>query len=837
MRIVNCLVNHLHNPLGFAMEAPVFSYQVEDAAGKRQAAARIRVTADEQGRRILADTGFSALNSLGERVPMQLSPCTRYWWRVTVRTDAGEEATSDAHWFETGMRERPWQGRWISCAAGERRHPVFRKRFAAGDGLLEARLYICGLGLYEASINGEAVTQERLTPGLNDYASWVQVQTYDVTERIRAQNEIAVLMGRGWYLGRFSTDHGRYDPSYHGTRWKLLAELHLRYSDGREEVVGTDGSWHATRSNIIFSDIYDGEQVDDTLPEWPEEPVELLDEALCTEDRLSVPVLPHEEIRPVALLNTPSGEQVFDLGQNFAGSFRLTVHEPRGTVIRVQTGEVLQQGSFYRENLRGAKSEYVYVSDGNAHVLSPRFTYYGYRYAKVEGVRHLTQDDFVGVAMYSDVRPVGSLVTGNDKLNRLLSNIRWGQKSNFVDVPTDCPQRDERMGWTGDTQVFAPTACFQTDACAFYLKYLHDMHKEQKKRGGCVPDTIPAFHMGGGCCVWGDAATIIPWTLYLFYGDPSILRAALPGMRAWVDYIASVDASTHHWREVYHYGDWLALDHPSGRSDEVHGGTDEGFIADAYYFSSTCLVAKAAAVLGDDATAQAYQRRAERILDELRREYFTPSGRCAVDTQTAQVLTLYFGLSEHPEKAHGELMRLLHQRGDKLCTGFVGTPLLCRVLSQQGEDRMAYHLLYNEEYPGWMYEINLGATTVWERWNSLCADGSVSSTGMNSLNHYAYGAIGEWIWRTVAGINPCEEQPGFKRAILRPVPDRNTKRCEAVYHSPAGCYRISWSLEETGLCRLHVEIPFDCTASLTLPGSGDAVELCTGRYDFDCMAL
>ncbi len=245
------------------------------------------------------------------------------------------------------------------------------------------------------------------------------------------------------------------------------------------------------------------------------------------------------------------------------------------------------------------------------------------------------------------------------------------------------------------------------------------------------------------------------------------------------------------------------------------------------------MVAKAAAVLGDNETAAAYQKRAEKILSDLQQEYFTPTGRCAVDTQTAQILALYFGLTDYPERAHRELMRLLHLRGDKLSTGFVGTPLLCRVLSQVGEDKMAYHLLHNEEYPGWLYEVNLGATTIWERWNSLSPDGSVSSTGMNSFNHYAYGAIGEWMWRTMAGINPCEEQPGFKRVVLRPVPDTATKHVTAEYHSPAGCYRVAWCMEEAGICRFHIEIPFDCTASLLLLGE-KPMELECGCYDFAC---
>lgn len=300
MKITNCLMNHLENPLGFAMDAPVFSYQVEDAAGKHQAAARIRISADAQGQQVLADTGFAPLNSLGERIALPLRPCTRYWWTAAVRTDAGEEAASEPHWFETGKREQAWQGQWISCAPEEKRHPIFHKTFAADGEIRQARLYICGLGLYEASINGQAVTQAKLTPGLQDYASWVQVQTYDVTKLLQAENEISVLMGRGWYLGRFTVDQGKVDVPYHGTRWKLIAELQLRYADGREEVIGTDDSWQVTRSNIVFSDIYDGEQVDDTLPDLPEENAVLLHEALPLEDQRSIPVLPQEEMtRPL----------------------------------------------------------------------------------------------------------------------------------------------------------------------------------------------------------------------------------------------------------------------------------------------------------------------------------------------------------------------------------------------------------------------------------------------------------------------------------------------------------------------------------------------------------
>ena len=834
MQIINCRTNHLLLPMGFAMEAPVFSYVVEGALGKKQTEARIRVTADVEGKQVLADTGFGSLNSLGQEVPMALSPCTRYFWTVTVRTDAGEEATSAVNWFETGKREQPWRGRWISCGAEEARHPVFHKRFALGKQIERARLYICGLGLYEASINGQRVGQEKLTPFCNDYTTWIQYQTYDVTELLGQENELSVLLGQGWYLGRFTVRNGTFDPAYHGTRYKLMAELQVRFADGTETVVGTDDSWTVTRSTIYFSDIYDGEQRDDTLAELPPEQAVLLDEKLPLEDRRSIPLLAHEELSAVELIHTPAGETVFDIGQNIAGIFRLRVHEPKGTKIHIQTGEVLQQGNFYRENLRTAKSEYIYISDGQEHVLEPKFTYYGYRYAKVEGAHDLRQEDFTGVAYYSDVRPVATFKTGDEKLNQLMRNISWGQKGNFVDLPTDCPQRDERLGWTADTQVFVPTASFLTDSCAFYQKYLYDMRKEQSHNEGCVPEVIPAFFVKATCSVWGDAATIIPWAMYQFYGDVTILRDSLQSMKAWVDYIERLDGDNHHWREVFHYGDWLALDHPSGRVDEVKGGTEEGLIADAYYLNSVRLVVKSARILGETELAQTYEQKAERILSEIRKEYYTPNGRCAINTQTAQILSAYFDLSTDPERAHRTLVSLLHLNNNKLRTGFVGTPLLCRVLSSFGEDKLAYELIHNEEYPGWLYEINLGATTVWERWNSLNPDGTISSSDMNSFNHYAYGAIGEWMWRTMAGLNPCVEQPGFKRAVLRPVVDGKTGWLEAEYASVSGVYRVAWKVLDQRHVQLKVEIPFDCTASLELPycKGAEKLELTPGSYEY-----
>ena len=839
MKIVNCRVNHVVNPMGYQMDTPVFSFTAAEAKGKKQEAARILVSSDPEGQQILADTGMSKeVDSLAARVPVKLAPRTRYYWTAAVRSDAGEEAVSGVNWFETGKMGEPWIGKWITCRKDETRHPIFGKTFRLSGGHMEsARLYICGLGLYSACLNGKPVTKERLTPYSNDYNTWIQYQTYDVTDLMREENRIDVMLGNGWYKGRFGFTSHAGEGGFYGDAFLLIAELRIRYADGSEECVATDESWSVSRGPITFSNIYDGEHRDDTLgviPDGYAEAAEAPKGALT--ERLSLPVTVHEEIHPAELIHTPAGETVYDLGQNIAGIFRLHVNEPKGTVIHVQVGEVLQEGNFYRDNLRTALAEYYYTSDGIEKDIVPLFTFYGYRYAKVEGLTAPKLSDFTGLALYSDITPAGTLTTGLEKINRLLSNIAWGQKGNFLDVPTDCPQRDERMGWTADTQVFVPTASYLTDSYAFYRKYLHDMRMEQQQTDGMIPNVIPSAGMTDSCSsVWGDAATIIPWFLWTYYGDPAILEECFDLMKDWTDWITRYDGETKEWGKHFHFGDWLALDNPAGGVDQVMGGTEEAFIAYVYYYNSAKLVEKAAHVLGKKEEEEQYHALAERVLAYLKDEYYTPNGRCAVNTQTGNVLTIWYHLTQNPEKALEQLLKLLKAKKNKLQTGFVGTPMLSRALSLMGQDQIAYQILKNEEFPGWLYEINLGATTVWERWNSMNPDGSVSSTGMNSFNHYAYGSIGEWMWQTIAGISPCEEQPGFRKAIIRPVPDYGMKKASAEYRSPAGTYRTAWEVKSLNEVYVKVEVPFNCTAVLELayaPENESVRELDAGVWEF-----
>jgi len=799
MKITNTRVNHIVNPMGYRIEAPVFTYVVEEANGKKQTAARIRVAADAAMTQILADTGVGNLNSLGTKLPMQLSPRTRYYWTVEAESDAGEKAVSEVSYFETAKMEEPWAGKWIGADKTKERHPIFGKAFAlpgiaAGKEIASARLYISGLGLYNAKINGQEVTKEKLTPYCTDYSEWVQYQTYDVAPLLAADNTVSVMVGRGWYSGRFGFSAMVGDGGFFGDEFMIIAELHVVYADGSEDLIATDDSWTVTRSNYTFSNLYDGEHRDDTLAPTEIEAVYYTAPKGELTARMSIPVYAQEELPAQELIHTPAGEKVFDLGQNMAGGFRLWVDVPAGTRVHIQTGEILVDGNFYNENLRTALSEYFYISDGTPKYLEPMFTFFGYRFAKVEGIDNLKKEDFTGIPWYSDFNLIGELTTGDAKLNKLLCNIAWGQKGNFIDVPTDCPQRDERMGWTADTQVFVPTACFMTDSTAFYRKFLYDLRQEQKTRNGCVPDVVPSCGVEGGCSVWGDAATIIPWTLYLYTGDKSILEESLDSMAAWVDYITNLDGDTHHWREVFHYGDWLALDSIYQNIDSVKGGTEWGYIADVYYMHSAEMTAQAAELVGNEAYVTKYSALAARIRQDIEDEFFTKNGRCAINTQTAYILALRHHLTSDPAKIVKHLVENVRQHGYKLATGFTGTPFLTQELSKAGENKLAFKLLHNEEYPGWLYEVNLGATTVWERWNSLSPDGTVSSTGMNSFNHYAYGSIAEWMWKTIGGINPDAAQPGFKRAVLRPTPDRKIGSASAVYHSAAGTYRTEWKV-------------------------------------------
>lgn len=838
MKIFSLKCNHMTNPIGFKMDSLVFQFKTE---GGIPASCRLIIALEPAMSDPIYDSGERTdMDPLGFKVELALAPRTRYFYQVLAKTEEGDAAASDVSFFETGKMDEAWQAKFICAPEADSeeeaaRLPVFTREIPVKDGLETASLYITATGVYEAYIGEERVGDEFMTPYCNNYNSWLQVQTYDVTELLEESNVLSIGVGDGWFKGRFGFDlmnpHG-----YFGNDLSVIAELHLMYENGEEEVIGTDESWKVQRSHMTFSNIYDGEVVDDTLGEIEEKNAIIFEEyenrfKPVLSDRLSMPVHIIECRQPKELIITNKGEQVLDIGQNMTGSFELKVHVPAGEKVYLQFGEILQEGNFFRDNLRSAKAEYTYISNGEETILRPRFTFYGYRYVKVEGIKDLCKDDFTALVLHSDLDMIGKMTTGNAMINQLLSNVIWGQKGNFLDVPTDCPQRDERMGWTGDAEVFCPTASYWMDTYAFYTKYLHDMYTEQLLRNGEVPHVVPSFGLKGSACAWADAATIIPWKVYVFTGDKAVLEKNYPGMKAWVDYVTTEEENDHTWEKKFHYGDWLALDHPDPKQI-VLGGTAEGFIAEVYYLYSTRLTAKAAAVLGLKDDQAFYEKQAENILGYIRENYFTPTGRCAIDTQTAHILTLVHGLSVDPVKSEEGLKRLLTFSHGKLKTGFVGTPQLCPTLSRIGENGMAYDLLFNEEYPGWLYEVKNGATTVWERWNSVLEDGRLSDLTMNSLNHYAYGSIAEWIWQYAAGLEPDENIPGFKMVHYHPHFDERMGYMNAEYKSAAGTWKSLWRLED-GKVTVTLSVPEGCCAIAELPGAGEETYAAFGAAQKD----
>ena len=696
-----------------------------------------------------------------------------------------------------------------------------------------AELAVTGLGLYRAFLNGKRIGRDWLTPGFNDYDAYLRYQTYDVTDLIRGENRLEVWLGNGWYRGRLGFDGGKSDRW--GSRYLLAARLTLTLESGETVCVETDESWLASASPVADGGIYDGEIRDDTREPGKPVPCCAVETAYRTEPQFS-PCIRVREERKGALIVTPAGEQVLDFGQNMAGVIRFVNRLPRGKTLRIRTGEVLQDGNFYRENLRTAKSEFVYTSDGAEKEVEPLFTFFGFRYALIEGLDQVDPADFTALCLTSDLRETLRAETSHAKLNRLMLNSLWGQRSNFLDVPTDCPQRDERLGWTADTQVFVNTACYQMDCRDFYRKYMRDMRADQQLYyHGDIPSYSPSLRgeaIHGGA-VWADAGTIIPWNVYMNYGDLELLRENYPMMRDYAEYLIAADRDAGGTHLVFHsftFGDWLALDGMGPQS--LKGGTDDAYIQGVYYMHSLELVSAAAAELGEAADADRYGALAREVRSALLDEYFSPNGNLSVDTQTGYVLALYYGLYRNREKLLRGFRRRLERDFFRITCGFTGAPLMLPVLLDNGMTDIAYRMLLTEEFPGWLYAVNLGATTIWERWNSLEADGRISGTGMNSLNHYAYGSVCEAVYSRIMGLRNAA--PGWKKALIAPKIDARLKHAAIAYDSPAGKWSVAWRLAGDGSATLQLSVPEGACAHVVLPDHPDGLEadVAGGEYSW-----
>lgn len=830
MKITALKINGMERPMGYAFSNVTVSWRVEASASGKQKHSVVEIALDAAMEQIVSRRE-GVLPSKGVAMDVALQPRTTYFVRVQVTGDQGDAAEAFGS-FDTGKMDEPWTARWIGMKEGCAFHPILGTAFGVEKEVARARLYITGVGLYEASINDTKVGDDFLAPFMNDYNCAIQAQTYDVTDLLGESNTLSILLGNGWYKGRLGYEGGEH---LYGNQFAAIAELHIQYTDGTEDTIATDESWVAVPSDVTYSDIYDGEGWDRTayangFEEYPVVPVDMSSKKVV--DRYSMPLHVMEEVTVKEVITTPAGEMVLDFGQNFAGyvSFHVKDFAP-GAKITLEHGEVLQNGNFYHDNYRSAKTLITYISDGREEWFAPHFTYCGFRYVKVTGWHEqLDPADFVGKVVYSAMERTGFMTTGHKKVNQLVSNAAWGLKSNFLDMPTDCPQRDERLGWTGDAQVFAPTASFFMDTKSFYRKFLWDMRNDQVKRDGLIASYLPVFGWQQfGAAAWADAAAFIPDTVYDTFGDVELLRENYPLMKDWVDSITRRDiAQTYLYNFNFTFGDWLAMDGVTNQS--MKGGTEDAYIGSVYYYASTKKVARAAKVLGYAEEAAQYEALAEKIRTAILDEYFAPSGRLTIDTQAGYVTALHFGIWRNREVLQAGLRTRLKRDGNGIRCGFVGAPLICETLAENGMMDLAMHLFLQEKFPSWLHCVDLGATTIWERWNSVLDDGSISGTGMNSLNHYAYGSVVNFVAHYVAGLQPLV--PGYQKVRIAPYPDARLGKMELRYHSASGTYKADWKICKDGKLALHYEIPFDCEAEVVLPESGKIKHLTAGTYDF-----
>jgi len=832
---------YMDKPIGIDVRRPRLSWKLSsNKRGSVQTAYEIEVSSAEGFEDILWQSGrVSSDQTVHVELPgLELASRKRYYYRVKSWNEAGESsAWSAVSYWETGiLDESEYTASWIGApesviAQDSEQVPLLRRSFAVGGAVRQARLYATALGLYELELNGARVGDSYFTPGWTSYKHRLQVQTYDVTGMLRdGANAIGAWLGKGWYRGNLAWQHQK---DIYGDKNGLLLELHVQYEDGRSEVVTTDGAWKAAGSPILMSELYHGETYDARLeqPGWSLpafddsawHPVDLLDGAsgkLIAQE--NEPVRKIEEIKPIAMITTPLGETVLDFGQNMVGWVRFEVKGEAGTTVTINHAEVLdKEGNFYTENMRSAKVTIQYTLKGEeTESYEPRFTFQGFRYIRLVGFPEpVDLEQFTGIVLHSDMAATGTFQCSDELINQLQHNIEWGLKGNFLDVPTDCPQRDERLGWTGDAQMFIRTASYLRNVAPFFAKWTRDLAADQREDGG-VPFVIPDVldQNSHSSAAWGDAAVICPWTIYLCYGDKRILEQQYESMKAWVEYIRRQGEDEYLWNTGFHFGDWLGLD---SKPDSYIGATDRDYIATAFYAYSTSLLQQSAAIIGRTEDAEAYAELYKRIVAAFTEEFVTPAGRLSVPTQTAQVLALTFGLLEGKakERAVAKLMELLEESKFHLTTGFVGTPYLNFALSQNGQLDAAYKLLMQQDYPSWLYQVTKGATTIWEHWDGIREDGSFWSKDMNSYNHYAYGAIGDWLYRCVAGIDMAEGTAGYKSITIAPQPGGALTWAEGRLDSVYGEIASRWSRSEDGVMELLVTIPVNTKATITLPGA------------------
>jgi len=833
--------------LGLGSATPRLSWQIATAEpGFRQGAYQVEVLrGDAQPEVVTVESSDQVL------VPWPGSALTSresVTVRVRVRAQAAGGADGWTAWSAPATAEAgllspdDWTARFVSPRSiGHIGHPapILTGEVTLPSDVARARLYTTTHGIYVASVNGARVGDHELAPGWTSYANRLRYQTFDVTDLVHpGGNTLDVLLGNGWYRGRLGFQGRR---AHYGTRLALLAQLEVTTADGSVHVLATDGSWTARESGVLTDDLYDGQRTDLRRVTGAEasaarDAVDVLDEDLR---RLVAPDGPPVRVTDVvpatSVFASPSGATLVDFGQNVVGWVRLRVrgHEA-GHEVTVRHAEVLEHGELGVRPLRTAKATDSYLLSGTAdEVLEPSLTFHGFRYAEIVGVDDLRAEDVEAVVVGSDLRRTGWFDSSHELLNQLHANVVWGMRGNFVDVPTDCPQRDERLGWTGDIQVFSPTASFLFDSAGFLASWLADLAAEQGK-DGTVPFVVPnvlRIPDPPAAAAWGDAATVVPWVVYQRTGDAGLLARQLPSMCAWVDRVADLAGADRLWSGGFQFGDWL--DPTAPPDDPADAQVDPDVVATAHLARSAQIVADAAATLGDAQTARRYATLAQSVREAFAREYVTPNGLVLSDSPTGYAMALEWDLLPDFDQravAGHRLADLVRSAAFRISTGFLGTPLMTDALMSSGHAEVAYRLLLETGCPSWLYPVTMGATTVWERWDSMLPDGSINSGEMTSFNHYALGAVADWLHRTVAGLAPAG--PGYRDIVVRPIPGGGLTRASARHLTPYGEAAVSWERAQ-GRLQLSVDVPVGVGATVYVPGVAEPVRVEHGHHTWD----
>jgi alpha-L-rhamnosidase len=836
-------------PLGFHDPKPRYSWKLPPGV-KRQTAYRLQITWP-RGR---WDSGW-VKSDRSVFVAADVQPFVsrdRVSWRVNFRDEGGKEGGwSQPAQFEMGLLSAAeWQAEWISPAGDlpAEHEPVgnLRRSFTVSKKVLRARLHASARGLFALRLNGERVGNDHFANGFTSYGKRIDTLTYDVTKRLRTgDNTLEGLLGTGWYAGRFPMGTRKLGP--YGRDAALLAQLEIAYEDGTSQTVVSDGSWQATfRGPILSSSLYDGE-VYDARRQWEDWKPVVVDAApgkVMLTPKPFAPVRRIETLTPRRITQPRPGRHVFDLGQNMVGWARVKLPVREGQTITLRFAEMLQDdGTLYTENYRTAKSTDTYTAARSGVIeWEPTFTFHGFRYVEVSGIspdQQPSKDWVTGVVLASDLPITGTFTTSHAKLNLLQSSISWGWRGNSLDIPTDCPQRDERAGWTGDAQVFAPTALFNTASHAFWKSWLGSMRDDQDA-DGVIPDIVPVANQTWRARSpgWMDAATIIPWDVYVRTGDVAILEENYAMMEKLVGWYRS-QAVDHLLPTIKGYGDWLqpyalARVTPDDRMGDRRGDTPRPLLGAAFYARSAQLLSDAARVLDRAQDATRFAEEAAAVRSAFAAEFFDADGRLrhAPETQTAYALAIAYELLPPGQraKAADHLARMVREAGVHLRTGFLGTPHLVPVLEQTGHAALAADVLFQDSYPSWFYPIDQGATTMWERWNSYTRDKGFGDATMNSFNHYAYGAIGQWLYERVAGITPDPSQPGYKHFFIRPLFVGQLDHAAATLETAYGRISSGW-VRQGGKVALEVEVPPNTTATIELDGRRTLVP--AGRHRFD----